>query len=64
MIAEAEGTQPGNILPLFETVDPDALDSIFDNSLGDVTRTEGVVRFTHEGYEVAVRADGSVSVTR
>lgn len=44
--------------PLYEVVDPDALDDLFDtNGRGDAT---GRVTFRYEGYEVTVRAHGEI----
>lgn len=42
--------------PLTDVVDPDALDQLFREF------TEGVVRFRYSGCDVAVSADGDVSV--
>lgn len=42
--------------PLYETIDPDALDALVE-SIGT-----GWITFTYLGYEVTVDADGSVSL--
>ena len=60
-IADKEGTDPLDIPPLYESVDPDALDALFtpdsrEPVLGEVT-------FTHAGYEVTVAYDGEVVIT-
>lgn len=44
--------------PLFESVDPRALDGLFERGRGTGTR----VAFTHGGYGVEVRGDGRVVV--
>ncbi len=53
----------GVVDPLFETVDPDALDALFSQSVGG-TRSMGSVSFTHSGFEVTARASGEILVTQ
>lgn len=45
--------------PLYEAVDPDALDALFADS-----QTFGAVTFEYAGHDVTVRADGRVEVTQ
>jgi len=53
-IAEAEGVAPTELAPpLYESVDPEALDDLFSVPLGDVR-----VSFVHREYEVTVRSEG------
>lgn len=58
-IAQVEETDPVDIpCPLYEVIDPDALDTLY--------RTGGsavVVEFTYCGYSVTVQRDGEVSVS-
>jgi hypothetical protein len=62
-VADAEGEVPGDLdPPLFQVVDPDALDALFAPTAGDSERTTGMVRFEYLGYKVTVLADGSVTV--
>ncbi|WP_435074505.1 HalOD1 output domain-containing protein [Halorubrum sp. HHNYT27] len=63
-ISEAEGVDEESIDPLFNTIDPDALDQIFRNLSNGPNRTGGKVEFTHEGYDVTVWADGGVSIEK
>ena len=51
----------GVLTPLYETIDPDALNALF-SSTERTTRT-GTVTFTHDGYEVTVTDAGEVSVS-
>lgn len=61
-IAEAEGTDPRELTPpLYDVIDPDALDSVFTATPTE-GRTEGKVTFPYRGYEVTVYGGGSVSV--
>jgi len=52
----------GVLTPLFETIDPDALNALFSPTHSGDTRT-GSVTFTHDGYDVTVTADGEVTVS-
>jgi hypothetical protein len=49
--------------PLHDAVDPDALESIFDDT-SSATRNEGRVTFESNGCAVTVGADGTVTVQR
>ena len=61
-VAEREGIDSVDIdTPLYEVIDPDALDSLFA-SAGQHTHGCHVI-FTYAGHEVTVRADGTVDVT-
>lgn len=62
-LAEAKGIDTTEIEPLFNTLDPDALNMLFENGAGRPSRCQGKVEFTHEGHTVTVRADGSVSIS-
>lgn len=57
-VAEAAGVPPEDLSPpLYETIDPDALDSLVTS-----TSTDVAVSFEFNGYDVEVNANGSVSV--
>ena len=61
-VAEAEGVNPVELSPpLYEVVDPDALDDLFAPTTVN-GRMDGEVRFSYVGYEVTVAGDGYVSV--
>lgn len=56
-VAAAEGCEPTDLnVPLYECVDPDALDAIVSSPLS------GRVRFVYHGYELAVDGNGDVTV--
>lgn len=59
-----DADRPGDDMlePLYNTIDPDALDALFSSRTGTSTRS-GTVTFTHAGYEVTVSATGDVSVS-
>lgn len=64
-IAEHEGVDPLDLeRPLYEVIDPDALDSLFpdDGSVASTAAGESSVTFAYEGCEVEVTGDGAVAV--
>jgi hypothetical protein len=62
-VAELEDAEPHELEePLFETVDPDALDQVFRTQPDGPRRAEGRIQFSYYGYEVVAYADGRVSV--
>lgn len=55
-VAEREGVEPAELdRPLFDAIDPDALDALFE-------RGSGRVRFTYLGYTVVAHSDGRVDL--
>ncbi|WP_418281497.1 HalOD1 output domain-containing protein [Halorubrum sp. DTA98] len=59
-VATVAGNDPLDIEPLYSTVDPDALDALFDRRkpvVGDLH-----TRFTLDGYDVTLSSYGSVVV--
>lgn len=60
-VAEREGVEPAELRPpLFEVVDPDALDAMFARSDAENVAVE----FTYLGYEVVVSQSGGVRLSR
>lgn len=65
-VADVAGVDPlqNEFSPLYDSVDLDALETVLFGP--DSSRPRGVrgeLAFDYEGYEVAVRADGRVSVS-
>jgi len=59
-VAEAEGVPPTELSPpLYEVVDPDALDRLF----AAPSRSDSRVVFSYKNYEVTVDGEGLVSVS-
>lgn len=56
-IADAEGVAVFDVAPLVESVDPDALEAIFDDQAADNVTVE----FSHSGYRVTID-DGRISI--
>lgn len=60
-IAEAEGVDVRRLSPLYEAVDVDALDQLFERSRAE-GRADCLVEFAVDDWVVFVRADGRVRV--
>lgn len=58
-LAAVEGTEPGEIGPLYESVDSDALDALVRNQ---DPNADCAVVFPYEEYSVTVTASGTVAV--
>lgn len=62
-IAEHEGVDPLDLdQPLYEVVDPDALDAIIDDGGDGGGAADLTVRFSYNGCRVQVSGDGSIEV--
>lgn len=48
--------------PLFEFIDPDALDKLVGDDIGAPSRFEGYITFDYDSYSVTVHADGEIVV--
>lgn len=59
-VAAREGTAPTDLAPLYDSIDPEALDSLVggSGSHSSVSR----LAFTYCGYEVTVHGDGTVEL--
>ena len=62
-IGAVTGDQPSNLPPLSNDVDPDALDSIFEQTQNS-QRTTGRMTFPYAGFLVTIHADGEISFHR
>lgn len=58
-VAKATGVDPLDLQPLYEVVDPDALDTLFGSS--DRSSRSVAIDFSFGGCRVTVRADGEVT---
>ena len=60
-IAQASGTDPLEIEPLYDVLDPDALDALFTDPLTGASRDGDIaVTFRLAGYEVTVWSYGRI----
>lgn len=62
-VAEAEGISSAKVWPpLYEAIDPDALDELFACRSFRTDRTHGRIVFPYCGYEITVYSDGRVRI--
>jgi hypothetical protein len=57
-VARAEGCEPTDLPPLYDAIDPGALDSLFDSTNPDRSVETA---FRLDGYEVRISQDGTDS---
>lgn len=62
-VADARGVDPLALEPLANSIDPEALDRLFEDTYGGQPRMVGRVTFEVAGCEVTVTRAGGVSVT-
>lgn len=55
-VAESKNVDPVALDPLYETVDPDAVDALLEREF------EGTIEFEYADCPVRVRGDGAISV--
>lgn len=58
-VAAHKGIEATELPPLYDVLDPDALDALFETSSG---RADGAVTFVYAGCTVECASDGSVDV--
>ncbi|MDG5761260.1 hypothetical protein QA600_18175 [Natronococcus sp. A-GB1] len=62
-VANAEGVDPVELEPpLYDAVDPNAIDELFDPTTAPNAARNGRLHFRYRGYDVTVRSDGTVSL--
>lgn len=63
-IAAHEGVDPMDLKPpLYDVIDPDALDMLFPGTGTPPETAPGRVVFTYSGYEVEVTSEGGVRIS-
>lgn len=62
-VAEVRDVDVADLPPLYDVVDPDALDALFDSTGTVASRREGTVEFVYTGLHVRVDASGAVDVS-
>lgn len=60
-VAEAKGVDPLDLDPLYDVIDPDALNSMFRPSDGSPSASMEL-RFSMSGCQVVIRREGEVTV--
>ena len=56
-VAEAEDVDPIDLRPLYDSIDPDALDSLFRFRLDGGVAADAHLAFVYHGYEVSIHDD-------
>jgi hypothetical protein len=62
-IATKHDAEPSTLDPLYEVVDPDALEALFAARNDGSPRSTGQVVFDYSGYEVTVTSKGDIHAT-
>ncbi|MFD1564467.1 HalOD1 output domain-containing protein [Haloarchaeobius amylolyticus] len=62
-IAEREHADPLELPPLYDAVDPDALDDLFASGCQSETDRSGRIEFQYNGYTVIVEFDNGPEIT-
>lgn len=62
-VTAVSGDDPTEIPPLYDVIDPDALDALFPADDERTTDSERRVEFTYDGYRVIVRNGPRASVS-
>lgn len=64
-VAAREGVDPVDLdVPLFDVIDPEALDALVRSVVDGSSRPPVRIAFTYYGYDVIVASDGLVHVSR
>jgi hypothetical protein len=61
-VAAARDTDPLDVSPLNDVVDPDALDALFQSKIDGSSRDGGTVQFALDGCDVTIESTGDVVV--
>ncbi|GAA0259084.1 HalOD1 output domain-containing protein [Haladaptatus pallidirubidus] len=61
-LAAVEGVAPAELKLLYESIDPEALDTLFDTAV--IGQEEGnlVIKFSASGHRVIIRSDESITI--
>lgn len=61
-VAGSEDVDPMQLQPLYDVIDLEALDALFQRTADGAPATTGSVRFAYAGKTVVVHSDGSIQV--
>lgn len=62
-IADTSAIAPTELPPIYEAIDPDALERLFQRQMNGVPRRGGTVEFDYAGYSVRISFDRTLDVT-
>ena len=63
-ITDLSGREPEELDRLYDRIDPDSLETIFEPANGSTHRNGGRVSFQLDAYAITVHASGTVVVTK
>jgi hypothetical protein len=61
-VAEEKGQAVDELEPLYDVINPEALDSLFATRADGSSRPDGKISFQYAGYWVIVSSDGAVEL--
>nr|WP_049890303.1 HalOD1 output domain-containing protein [Natronorubrum sulfidifaciens] len=61
-VASERGVSPTELPPLYEWINPDALDALFEPTRSSGPR-HGHLEFTYDGHEIVLECDGTLEIT-
>lgn len=62
-VADADDVDPASLEPpLYDVVDTNALDRLFEPTASETTARRGQVSFRYRGYEITVHSSGRVDL--
>lgn len=61
-VAALSDTRPAELTPLYESVDPDAIDALVAHARRADTAGTHQLQFRYEGFDVDVRTDGQIQL--
>jgi hypothetical protein len=62
-VAVREGVSEEELPPLYDSIEPDALEELFHHT-NTRTATDLLVQFSYVGYTVTIRKPGAISIER
>jgi len=62
-VAETAGVDPLELPPLYETIDPEAIDTLIADSEASRSTSPDVIKFAYADHTVTVYGDQTVEVT-
>jgi len=62
-IAETAGVDPLELPPLYEAIDPEALDTLIAGSEANQSASPDIIEFAYADYTVTVYGDQTIEVT-
>lgn len=63
-VAELTGSDSASLEPLYHTIDPDALNALFESNRFGQDQSPSRVAFSYCGCDVVVSASGAVTVSK